>query len=294
MKSKTLNSRKITIYRSGSFLSVAQGKDVQDFFSSSKRSIGSYFESGASRRIGTGLSFDEEALLLPHILDVPAEHTEFRKKLNEFYQDMDTSVPYDTGRILEIGLDHSNTDNVSKGNMPIDIMDYLRYRHAIKHPQVALSKDTADGNTLKEFYIFDKFEVSKKSSKQLEVKDAALAIYQEIKSDDTKVRMALVLLGINPDRLETGDYIETLRGAAEKDPKKFLEVMGDKEFEINFWIQSMVNYKIVKVFGKKYFDAETDKLIGNDLEETIYFFKDDVNSDLIGTMKARLQDKQLS
>ena len=79
MKSKTLNSRKITIYRSGSFLSVAQGKDVQDFFSSSKRSIGSYFESGASRRIGTGLSFDEEALLLPHILDVPAEHTEFRK-----------------------------------------------------------------------------------------------------------------------------------------------------------------------------------------------------------------------
>ena len=128
----------------------------------------------------------------------------------------------------------------------------------------------------------------------MEVKDAALAIYQEIKSDDTKVRMALVLLGINPDRLETGDYIETLRGAAEKDPKKFLEVMGDKEFEINFWIQSMVNYKIVKVFGKKYFDAETDKLIGNDLEETIYFFKDDVNSDLIGTMKARLQDKQLS
>jgi len=294
MKSKASNSRKITIYRSGSFLSVAQGKDVQDFFSASKRSIGSYFESGASRRIGTGLSFDEEALLLPHILDVPAEHVEFRKKLNEFYQDVDTSVPYDTGRTLEIGLINSNTDDVSKSNMPIDIMDYLRYRHAIKHPQVALSKDLADGNTLKEFYIFDKFEVSKKSSKQLEIKDAALAIYQEIKNDTTKVRMALVLLGINPDKLDSGDFIETLRNAAEKDPKKFLDVMGDKEFEVNFWIQSMVNYKIVKVFGKKYFDAETDKLLGNDLEETIYFFKDDTNSDLIGTMKARLQDKQLS
>ena len=294
MKNKASNSRKITIYRSGSFLSVAQGKDVQDFFSASKRSIGSYFESGASRKIGTGLSFDEEALLLPHILDVPAEHPEFRKKLNEFYQDMDTSVPYDTGRTLEIGLINSNTDDVSKSNMPIDIMDYLRYRHAIKHPQVAPNKDLADGNTLKEFYIFDKFEVSKKSSKQLEIKDAALAIYQEIKHDETKIRMALVLLGINPDKVESNDHIGTLRGAAEKDPKKFLEVMGDKEFEINFWIQSMVNQKIIKVYGKKYFDAETDKLIGNDLEETIYFFKDDTNSDLIGTMKARLQDKQLS
>lgn len=294
MKSKASNSRKITIYRSGSFLSVAQGKDVQDFFSASRKSIGSYFESGASRRIGTGLSFDEEALLLPHILDVPAEHTEFRKKLNEFYQDMDTSVPYDTGRTLEIGLINSNTDDVSKSNMPIDIMDYLRYRHAIKHPYVALSKDLADGNSLKDFYIFDKFEVSKKSSKQLEIKDSAIAVYQEIKNDATKVRMALVLLGINPDKVDTGDHIETLRNSAEKDPKKFLDVMGDKEFEVTFWIQSMINFKIIKVFGKKYFDAETDKLLGNDLEETIYFFKDDVNSDLVGTMKARLQDKQLA
>lgn len=291
---KVNNSRKVTIYRSGSFLSVAQGKDVQDFFSASRRSIGSYFESAASRRIGTGLSFEEETLLLPLLLDVPADHPEFRKKLNEFYMDMDTSVPYDTGRTLEIGLENSNTDKVSRSNFPIDIMDYLRYRHALKHPQVALNKESADGNTMKEFYIFDKMEVSKKSNKKLEMQDAAIVLYQEIKGDPGKTKMALVLLGINPDKTEPGEHIGLLRNAAEKDPKKFLEVTKNTNFELNYWLRSMVDARIIKKIGNKYFDAETDKLIGNDEEEAIYFFKDDTNSDLISTMKARLQDKTLS
>jgi len=291
---KQSNSKKITIYRSGSFLSVAQGKDVKDFFSASKRSIGSYFESTASRRIGTGLSFEEETLLLPLLLEVPGDHPEFRRKLSEFYQDMDTQVPYETGRILEIGLTNSNTDKVSKTNLPIDIMDYLRYRHAIRHPQVAMNKEGADGNTMKEFYIFDKMEVSKKSTKKLELQDAAMVIYQEIKDEPNKVRMALVLLGVNPDKVEVNEHVGILRSIAEKEPETFQNTVKDKEFEIQYWLRSMVDARIVKKLHNKYFDAETDKLIGNDLEEAIYFFKDDTNSDLISTMKARLQDKTLS
>jgi hypothetical protein len=291
---KQTNSKQITIHRSGSFLSVAQGKDVKDFFSSSSQSIGSYYESHNSKRIGTGLSFAEESLLLPILLEVPAEHMEFRKKIGEFYQDIDTKVPYDNGVTLEIGLENSNTDDVSKSNMPINLMDYLRYRHALKHPYVALSKEAGTGNTMKSFYIFDKTEVNKKSSKALEDKDIAFAIYQEVKEDATKMRQALVLLGINPDKTDPSEHKEQLRTVAEKEPVRFAKVMGDKEFEINFWIQSMVDHGVLKVMHQKYFDTETDKLIGSNLEEAIYFFKDDTNSDTIGVMKARLQDKLLA
>ena len=288
------NSKQITIYRSGSFLSVAQGKDIKDFFSDSNRSVGAYFESSSSKRIGTGLSFDEEKLLLPLLLEVPADHIDFRKKLSEFYCDMDTKVPYDTGRTLEIGLEKSNTDNVSSGNMPINIMDYIRYRHAIKHPAVAPNREESTGNGLKDFYIFDKTEVGKKSSKLLEDKDKAMVIYQEVKEDSTKVRQALALLSINPDKLDSdGDRKEALRAASEKDPLKFIKVMGDKDFEITFWLKSMVDAGVLKIMHKKYFDTETDKMIGNDEEEATYYFKDDTNSDHIGTLKARLQDKTL-
>jgi hypothetical protein len=56
----------------------------------------------------------------------------------------------------------------------------------------------------------------------------------------------------------------------------------------------MVDAGVLKVMHNKYFDAETDKMIGNTEEEAIYYFKDDVYSDHVGTLKARLQDKQLS
>jgi hypothetical protein len=274
---------------------VAQGKDIKDFFSDSNRSIGAYFESSSSKRIGTGLSFEEEKLLLPELLEVPAEHVEFRKKLSEFYCDIDTKVPYDTGRTLEIGLEKSNTDDVSKGNMPINIMDYLRYRHAIKHPAVAPNKEESTGNGLKDFYVFDKAEVGKKSSKLLEDKDKAMIIYQETKEDVKKVRQALSMLGINPDKLDTdGDRKEALRAASEKEPVKFIKLMGDKDFEVVYYLKSMVDAGVLKVMHNKYFDAETDKMIGNTEEEAIYYFKDDVYSDHVGTLKARLQDKQLS
>lgn len=291
-KSNHPNSRTITIYRSNSFLTAAQGKDVADFFSSSNQSIGSYFEKN-SRRIGSGLTIQEEKLLLESVLGVKPDHPEFMQRLANFYKDMDTKVPYDTGVKLEIGLTASNTDNVSDKNMPLDLMDYLRYRHALNHPYVAESKEMADGNPTKHFYIFDKTQVMKKADIAREQQDAAIMVYNEVKMDEKKVRQALFLLGVNPDKLDAGEYIGTLRGIAEREPKKFLEVLKDKHFETNFWIQSMVDNKVLKKLNNKYFDAETDKLIGNSLEETIYFFNDDTNSEMIGMLKARLQEKTL-
>lgn len=287
------NDKFIILYQASSFLGNAQGEDMRDFFSSSNKSIGSYYESTTSRRIGSGLNFEEEALLLERILDVPVTHPEFRKKLNEFYQDIDTKVPYDTGCKLNIGLLKSNTDKVSESNLPIAIMDYVRYRHAIGHPHVAMSKELADGNPLKHFYVFDKTEVAKKSSKLIESKDEAMALYQEVKNDTKKIKQALVLLGINPNKMDQTDWVATLRTQAESHPVKFCTTLGSKNFETNYWLQSLLDYKIINLYGAKYYDAETDKLLANSEEEMIHFFNDDTNSDLIGTFKARLQDKEL-
>jgi hypothetical protein len=125
----------------------------------------------------------------------------------------------------------------------------------------------------------------------LELKDRALAIYQEVKEDEAKIYQALVLLGDNPDKYDKGDLREKIRTIAETNPTKFIDVLKDKDFEINFLIQSLVSHNIVKVIGSKYFDVETDKMIGSSLEETVVFFKDDTNSNVIGILKARLQDK---
>lgn len=295
------NSKKVTIFRAGSFLSRAQGKEVEDFFATSKKSIGSYFENVNSKKVASGLSFIEEAILLPALIDTPAEHPEFRRKVTNFYIDLDTPIPHVGGRTLETGLLLSNDEPISydpkdpsKSNMPIELMDYIRYRHLLKHPQVAKSKEDADGNSRIEFYIFDKSETLKKSSKKADEKDAALQIYLTLKPEPKKVEMMLTLLGIDPRIFEGKDreelMIGKLREESEDKPKLFVETYQNAELEIHYWIKSMVNTGVLKTIGTKYLDAETNKLIGNSLEEITYFFKDEENSDTIVSLKARMQE----
>ena len=292
------NSRKIVIYRSGSFLSRAQGKEIDDFFAMSKKSIGSYWENVSSKKIGSGLSLAEENILMPFLVDADADDKEFRKKVGAFFQDIDTKIPYNTGLTLETGLLLSNDKPVffskepEKNNMPIELMDYVRYRHALKHSKVAASKEHADGSARYEFYIFDKSETLKKNTKKSEEKDAALSIFLTIKPDIKKVEMMLTLLG-HDARIFEGNadaMIDKLRTESETRCKVFIETYNNTELEINYWIRTMLNTGVLKNIGPKYFDAETDKLIGNSLEETVYYFKDEENSDVVVSLKARMQE----
>jgi hypothetical protein len=98
-----------------------------------------------------------------------------------------------------------------------------------------------------------------------------------------------MLLGINPHTEK--DPVAKLKEQAKIDPAKFLKMVNLKEFEIKYWVATMLEYKVIKLLNSKYFDAETDKLLAQSEEELIFFFKDDSNSDVVGTLKARLQDK---
>ena len=282
---------KITIFRTSPFLAKAQGSALDDFFESSKVSIGSYYEKGGSPRIATGLSFEEEKLLLPEMLEVPADHPEFRKKVADFYANLTIKVPYKGGTSLNIALTSDSKGAVSKSNMPEDLLDYLKYRVAIKHPDVAASSDISEGNSRYKFYVFDPIAAQNKKTAKRDQEDSAQKAYLEIKDDEQKVKQALVLLGINPHTEK--DPVAKLKDQAKIDPAKFLKTIGLKEFEIKYWITSMIDYKVIKLLNSKYFDAETDKLLAQSEEELIFFFKDDSNSDVIGTLKARLQDKTL-
>lgn len=290
------NSKKITIFRTNSFMAAAQGADASGYLSTMKRSIGSNFEGGGSKRVSSGLSFKEEDLLLPRLLEVEADDREFNKKRTEFYCDIDTQVDYAHGCTLEVGLEASNSDEVSRNNMPINVMDYIRYRHALKHPQVAASKDEAQGNQMIQFYIFDKTVVQHNSDLKLEIQDSASKAYLEMANNPEKVTQALTLLGVSiltPLGLMTpGEQKQALKTQATNKPKEFLDMYNTKDFEITFWIKDMLNTNVLKKLGDKYFESQTDVLIANSMEELVWFFKDDTNSDRIVSLKAQQQEKK--
>lgn len=290
------NSKKIRIKRAESFLARAQGKEIDDYFQSAIREVGSYFESSSSRRIGSGLTLPEEKLLLPDILGVTSEDREFLKLRNNFYITMYSKIPYKGGLELEIGLE-DNSKPLSKDNLPLNLADYVRYRHHIKHPSVAESEGAAVGNQLKQFYVFDDIQVTGATDAVNEIKDDALEFYLKIKSDQKKVDMMLTLLGSDPRDTEGQTAEQTAQLRKEKlrqliysKPSDIVTLSTDKNFDTIYKMKSMVNTGVLKQVGTKYVITETGDTIGT-YDETIEFFKDETaNNTTISILNTKLQE----
>jgi hypothetical protein len=289
------NSIKVKIFRAQTHLGGSQGPEVQAYMGEAKVSIGSYFEPN-SIAIGSGLTFAEKEVLLPQFVGVSSTHPDFMKKVETYYIDLETKVPYGTGLTLEVGLTEDNNKPVSAKNLPLNIVEFVRFRHASKHPFVGATKEEAEG-TRKLFYIFNAVELEKKKQAIADVKDAALAIFLEIKADARKVKMMLTLLGVdtkvyNGSKIAAETMQADLRKLAETKPKEFIEIYSRKSFESEYMIQAMINLGIIKQYGSKYMNPSNhNALLASSLEELVFYFKDDENSETILALKAQLQEK---
>jgi hypothetical protein len=293
MTQKHPNSKKVTIFRAGSFINDAQTQ-AQEFMSMSKKTIGSYFAGSNKKGIGNGLNFDEIDILLPRVLDIPKEDRTFREAVRKFYTTIATRIPHGTGLDLEIGLLKSNAEPVSETNLPIDIDDYLRYRHAIAHPRVALSKEAALGNVLIEFYVFDREASIKKQTETGQEKDKALMFYLGLKEDSDKVNAMLVLLGVDPREFTGKNATELreqrLRTFADSDAHRFITVYESDNFEQRYLIQALVFNKILRQIGTQYIDVETNKIVAHSLDEAIFMLQDPKESQYVVILKQKLQE----
>lgn len=296
MADKHANSRIVTLFRAGSNLARAQGKAVEGYYQNSKISVGSYFEKKTSKKVASGLTVQEEKILLPEQLRISADDRDFHKTVNDFYCEMDTAIDPLTGTSLEIGLELDNDSPVTAKNFPISLMDYLRYRHVKGHPYMAQNKEEAESNTQKQYYIFDKVDSHKKVAEVTKEKDAAMQLYLQLKKDPKKVDMMLTLLGQDPrnftGKTATDDKIEALRKIATDDATatKFVTTYNEEDLEVQYQIETMIRTGIIKKIHNKYYDAETDKEMGASLEETIFFFREPANSEKVVMLKARMQE----
>lgn len=296
------NSKRITILRKVTFMEGAQS-GAAEFMSMSKKSIGSYYDSKSGKGIGCGLSFEERELLMPRIIDIPKEDRGFLPGVKAFFECLVTHIPYEFGVELEIGLTISNDEPVTfwhekqeRFNLPINPMDYIRYRHALHHPRVASSIQEARGNMLIEYYIYDPASTLVENVELNNAKDNALKIYMKLREEKNPAKIDMMITLMEKDPREfTGpgkddQKADWLRNAADTMATKFVEAHEGKHFEEEYLLRSMLNVGVVRQIGNQFINRETGKIIGNTREESLYFFKDPVNSDQISILKAQMQD----
>lgn len=298
------NSRRVTVFRNPSFLSGSQTKEVQEYLATGNETVGAYFESRNSPMVGSGLTIAEKKYLLPELLGISPEDRVFVEKCNEFYAGMNTSIPYENGKELEIGLETNNDKplfEVDKNGvrtfsqMPINLADYIRYRHIKGHPKVAGNREEAEGNSTKDFYIFDPAVAEKVTETRQDLRDEAIAIYLTIIKDPAaavKVAQMLTLLEKDPRDVGTAaDQKGELKRLAEANPKKFKDTFEDKNFENRYWVNTFVNTNVWSRAGvSRIVNKEDNKLIGNNMEEALAWMQDKENEELISVFKTKAQE----
>jgi hypothetical protein len=310
------NSKIIYLRRTKSFIEQVQ-TTAQEFMALSQQSVGSYWAGNNSRAVGTGLSFEEQQLLLPYTVDCEPADRQFREKVKNFYTDIRTKIPFgEEGLPLEIGLSLDNDQPVTYHeidketgkkiyNLPIRIEDYIRYRHAVGdpkngikgHPAVSPSIADSKGNQLIRFYVFDPSIEDALTNKTTKRKDVALEKYLSIKDDDTKVTAMLVILGVPSTQYpknDTGVALRTqhLRKLAVEEHERFLKGYAADNFETRVLIQRMLDAKIFSKTGETIYDTGTTTIIGNTLKDVIVELEKDENSEKVLIWRQALQEAE--
>ena len=285
----------ITIFRTRTFFNESQDK-LDDFLENTKQSIGSNWASASSKQIGTGLTPREVDLLLPRLIDLDAGERDFRKGVKEFYESIHTNVDYRTGVELNIALE-DNEEPLSKDNLPVNILDYVKYKHALQHPEVAKSKDEAHGNQLYRFYIHNPQDVKKKSTDTRAKRDEALAEYLKLakEKNEEKIDNVLLLFGqdvrLFADRDSKLEYLSDKANSTEVEVlKSFVENATDKDIEHKALLVKAVKVGVLKLAGARYIYVDNGQVLAHSLDEAILDIQEN-KDDVMVQLKALVQDK---
>jgi hypothetical protein len=222
----------------------------------------------------------EEKELMQEILDVSPEHVDWPKHSKTFWAELTVPVGF-TGVELEVGLDESGK--------PLSIMDYLKYKFALRHPYVALTKEEMESDFNKRFYIQDLSREDKVKNNGIQFKKDADKEFIKLSGNPKNMRRVLRLLSnTNPARMTDEQVENSLYELKNAKTKKFLKIAKDKNLEIKAEIEEMVSASVLRKIGNQIIFI--DEVLGNTLEDTVVYLKDKKNSGTLTILRAKLKE----
>lgn len=230
-----------------------------------------------------GFSLDEEKKFMHGILDVTPDHVDWPKHSKKFWAELSIPVGF-TGVKLEIGTDEDGA--------PYNIMDYIKYRFAVAHPHVALTKEEMNGTTSKRFYIQDLAREDNLKNVAIQIRKDADKEFIKLSSRPEAMRRVLRLLSnANPDRLTAEQVENALYEIKNSSPQKFTRIATDKNLEMKSEIEQMISAGVLRKIGNQIIFI--DEVLGDTLDDTVVHLKDKKNSGKLTILRAKLKELAL-
>jgi len=227
-----------------------------------------------------GVEGEEAKKYLPGIIGLPYDHPDFPLKEKDYWASLRVKVPFE-GKELNI--------TTSEDGAPENIEDYITYKWCMKHTQVADTKEDMAKIAGKRFYIYDPQKDLLKKHKHIQISKDADKEFLKASSDVERMKRLLrVLTNTNPDKLSNLEIENNLYELKTKTPAKFHKAALDVNLDLKDEIAEMVQKDIIRKIGNQHIHG--DQTLGEDLTDTMIYFKNKKNSGAVNAIRAKLKE----
>ncbi len=221
-----------------------------------------------------GLTFEEEAKLLPGIIQVKPESEHWEAAVKNYWNNISVKVP-EAGLKLEVGLKYKNKDDANRkeNGIPINVNDYILYRYCLEYSHVANTIDLVGASPNIRFYIYDKNEEKKAKVSQLKVRNEAMKKYLDILGDRGLVDDILSIYKFDTSKMEEDDKDIILETQVNDRPESFLAIIKDEILKYKSFVNKCLQRgKLSQIPNTEVILFGTDP-IGQNITEAAVFLK---------------------
>lgn len=236
------------------------------------------FIDGGNGQVITGLSLDEQDLLLPNLIGTSLSSPEYRDKVRDFFADFTIYIPKD-------GLHLNGTYKMEEGSempLPVNVNDYILIRMLKEDNNCSKAPET-DAIHFFDYILEDKQKNKEREDNSFKMEMEASTQLVKLLSDEGATGLSTVktLVTILKDVLNLSvsdiiDYDEitlkrTLTKIKDKDPKRFLKEAKNEGIELKAIVIQGIDLGTITLAGEEYYFEELK--LGKSVEVAVRVLK---------------------
>jgi hypothetical protein len=169
----------------------------------------------------------------------------------------------------------------------VNIEDYIKYRYCLLHNKVANNIDDIDKSVHIQFYLSSEEQEQKVKVAKVKVKNDAFKYYVDLMSGDIDVIDSVIinagLISSHEEfkNLKLADKQELLQKLVTDNPNKLLYYKSDKTLQERATITKFIWLGLLKYISgtQTVVDvSDATKIIGNNMDECVSYFNNEVNN----------------
>lgn len=285
----------VTLKRKG------QTRIPTEVYDSSFVHLGSGYDSNTSDVL-RGLDFEEEKLLLPPIIGCSATSFEFNEKAKSFWSNIDIPIPIEgrrlniTCRKQKVLIDGKETEL----EIPVSPLDYIYWKFAQKHSEVAPSFEECKNFKGYNFYIEDIGAEQKTKMVSLELKNKARLKYLQLTTGESKNiellrAIAIITKDVHNSTIPSNEegLLILLEEICEKFPEQFEKAASDPNVKDRAFVSVLLDYNIITTAGNSIFDETVGlEALADSIDEFIKYFNLPTKTQYKASLLAKLKAKR--